>query len=146
MGEDSRGGAEEVSFNHNTYLKSLNYVTEFETAQNFVRVNYMTNKNNMCNINLPLTISPNRFCPFQEVVTVVEVAGSAVAEEDLEEGEVSEVGGAAVGSAEAVEVLEAAALAVEEGEVLAAEAEGGGETTNIENPLGSTSPHASCIA
>ena len=48
MGEDSREGEEEVSFNHNTYLKSLNYVTEFETAQNFVRVNYMTNKNNMC--------------------------------------------------------------------------------------------------
>ena len=93
--------------------------------------------------NLPLKISPNRFCPFQEVVTVVEVAGSAVAEEDLEEGEVSEVGGAAVGSAEAVEVLEAeaAALAVEEGEVLAAEAEGGGETTNIESPCVSTCMH-----
>ena len=72
---------------------------------------------------------------------MVEVAGSAVAEEVLEEGEVSEVGGAAVGSAEAVEVLEAAALAVEEGEVLAAEAEGGGETTNIESPCVSTCMH-----
>ena len=77
---------------------------------------------------------------------MVEVAGSAVAEEDLEEGEVSEVGEAAVVSAVAVEVSEEeeAALAVAEGEVLAAEAEGGGGTTNTENPR-RTYLHAPCI-